>query len=79
MRNAGQVFTAEQLLQHVWGYPPGTGSQELVRAHVKNLRAKLEPDPRQPIYLKTKGRFGYLIAVNAPAADPASVADEASA
>ena len=78
MRNAGQVFTAEQLLQHVWGYPPGTGSQELVRAHVKNLRAKLEPDPRQPIYLKTKGRFGYLIAVNAPAADPASVADETS-
>jgi PAS domain S-box-containing protein len=61
MRNAGKVFTAEQLLQQVWGYPPGTGSQELVRAHVKNLRAKLEPDPRRPIYLKTIGRFGYTI------------------
>ncbi len=61
MRNAGKIFTAEQLLQEVWHYPPGTGSQELVRAHVKNLRAKLEPNPRRPIYLKTIGRFGYTI------------------
>lgn len=61
MRNAGKIFTAEQLLQEVWHYPPGTGSQELVRAHVKNLRAKLEPNPRRPIFLKTIGRFGYTI------------------
>mgnify|MGYP000023540936 CR=1 FL=1 len=61
MRNAGKVFTAEQLLQEVWRYPPGTGSQELVRAHVKNLRAKLEPNPRRPVFLKTIGRFGYTI------------------
>lgn len=70
MRNAGQVFTAEQLLQQVWGYPPGTGSQELVRAHIKNLRAKLEPNPRQPIYLRTKGRFGYGLFAG-EAAEPA--------
>lgn len=61
MRNAGRVFTAEQLLQEVWKYPPGTGSQEVVRAHVRNLRAKMEPNPRQPIYLRTNGRFGYTI------------------
>ncbi|MBL8044949.1 MAG: PAS domain-containing protein [Anaerolineales bacterium] len=63
MRNAGRVFTAEQLLQEVWKYPPGTGSQEVVRAHVRNLRAKMEPNPRQPIYLRTNGRFGYTIAL----------------
>jgi diguanylate cyclase (GGDEF)-like protein/PAS domain S-box-containing protein len=63
MRHAGKVFTAEQLLQEVWHYPPGTGSQEVVRAHIKNLRSKLEPNPRRPIYLKTIGRFGYTIAV----------------
>jgi len=63
MRNAGRVFTAEQLLQEVWKYPPGTGSQEVVRAHVRNLRAKMEPNPRQPIYLRTNGRFGYTISL----------------
>lgn len=61
MRNAGKVYTTEQLLQDVWKYPPGTGSQEVVRAHVRNLRAKLEPNPRAPIYLRTIGRFGYTI------------------
>lgn len=61
MRNAGKVYTTEQLLQEVWKYPPGTGSQEVVRAHVRNLRAKLEPNPRAPIYLRTIGRFGYTI------------------
>jgi diguanylate cyclase (GGDEF)-like protein len=61
MRNAGQVFTSEQLLQQVWNYPPGTGSHESVRAHIKNLRSKIEPDPKHPIYLKTIGRFGYSI------------------
>lgn len=63
MRNAGKVYTTEQLLQEVWKYPPGTGSQEVVRAHVRNLRAKLEPNPRAPIYLRTVGRFGYTINV----------------
>lgn len=67
MRHAGKVFTTEQLLQEVWRYPPGTGSQEVVRAHVRNLRAKLEPNPRQPIYLRTIGRFGYTITAEEPA------------
>lgn len=61
MRNAGKVFTAEQLLQEVWHYPPGTGSHESVRAHIKNIRSKIEPNPRRPVYLKTIGRFGYTI------------------
>jgi PAS domain S-box-containing protein len=61
MSNPGKVYTAEQLLQDVWKYPPGTGSQEVVRAHIRNLRNKMEPNPRQPIYLRTIGRFGYTI------------------
>jgi diguanylate cyclase (GGDEF)-like protein/PAS domain S-box-containing protein len=63
MRHAGKVFTSEQLLQEVWHYPPGTGSHEVVRAHIKNLRSKIEPDPKHPIFLKTKGRFGYTISL----------------
>ncbi len=61
MARAGQVLSAEQLLREVWQYPPGTGSPELVRAHIKNLRSKIEPDSKAPIYLKTVGRFGYTV------------------
>ncbi|MGD8856426.1 MAG: response regulator transcription factor, partial [Chloroflexota bacterium] len=46
MSNAGEVFTSQQLLQDVWDYPRDTGSPELVRAHIKNLRDKIEPEPR---------------------------------
>jgi DNA-binding response OmpR family regulator len=61
MSHAGKIFSAEQLLRQVWQYPPGTGSPELVRAHIRNLRIKIEPDPKSPVYLKTVGRFGYAI------------------
>ena len=59
MSNAGQVFTRQQLLQDVWDYPRDTGSPELVRAHIKNLRDKIEPEPRQPIYIRTIQGHGY--------------------
>ncbi len=61
MLHAGQVLSTEQLLRQVWQYPPGTGSPELVRAHIKNLRNKIEPNPKEPVYIKTVGRFGYTI------------------
>ncbi len=63
MRHPGQVFTTEQLLHEVWRYPLGVGSPELVRVHIKNLRTKIEPDPKQPSFLRTIGRFGYTIRV----------------
>jgi DNA-binding response OmpR family regulator len=59
MSNAGQVFTSQQLLQDVWDYPRDSGSPELVRAHIKNLRDKIEPEPRQPIYIRTIQGHGY--------------------
>ena len=62
MSHAGQVFASERLLQEVWDFPYDTGSTDLVRAHVKNLRAKIELDPRRPVYLRTVPRHGYVIA-----------------
>ena len=62
MSNAGEVFTSQQLLQDVWDYPRDTGSPELVRAHIKNLRDKIEPEPRQPIYIRTIQGHGYTFA-----------------
>ncbi len=59
MSNADQVFNSQQLLQDVWDYPRDTGSPELVRAHIKNLREKIEPSPALPIYIKTIQGHGY--------------------
>jgi len=61
MAHPGQVHSPRGLLEQVWGYPPGTGDGSLVRWHVKNLRAKLEDDPRRPTYLRTVPRRGYIL------------------
>lgn len=63
MSNAGLIFTSQQLLQDVWDYPRDTGSPELVRAHVKNLREKIEPQPASPVYIRTIKGHGYTFAL----------------
>jgi two-component system alkaline phosphatase synthesis response regulator PhoP len=57
-RNAGQVFTREQLLQHVWGYDFFGGSRT-VDVHIRWLREKLEEDPAHPRHLITVRGVGY--------------------
>jgi DNA-binding winged helix-turn-helix (wHTH) protein len=37
-----RVVTNDELLEHVWGFEPGTGTCEVLRAHVRNLRHKLQ-------------------------------------
>lgn len=64
MSHAGQVLSAQQLLQDVWDYPYDAGSPDLVRVHIKNLREKLEPDPSAPVYLRTIQGHGYAIVVS---------------
>ncbi|HOG45370.1 MAG TPA: response regulator transcription factor [Anaerolineae bacterium] len=64
MRHPGQVFSAALLLQEVWGYPPGMGTTDLVRVHVRNLREKIEPDPHRPRYIRNIPRRGYSVAVD---------------
>jgi two-component system response regulator RpaA len=65
MSNADQVFNSQQLLQDVWDYPRDTGSPELVRAHIKNLREKIEPVPSRPIYIRTIQGHGYTFSAAA--------------
>jgi len=57
----GRVFNCQQLLQHIWNYPPGSGEAGSVRWHIKNLRAKLEEDPAHPVYLRSVARQGYML------------------
>lgn len=61
MMYADEVFTSDRLLQEVWDYPSESGSPDLVRMHIKNLREKVETDPRNPEYIVTIPRRGYTI------------------
>jgi len=61
MAHPGEVFSTHRLLQEVWDYPTDTGSPDLVRMHVRNLRGKIEPDPSHPTYLVTVSRHGYSL------------------
>lgn len=62
MLHAGQPVSTAQLLEDVWGYPPGVGDPRLVRVHITNLRAKLESQPDSPEYIQNIHGRGYLIA-----------------
>ncbi len=54
----GFVFSREQLLDQVWGYDY-IGDDRTVDVTVRRLREKLEQDPAQPEYIKTKRGVGY--------------------
>ncbi len=60
MMHAGQVLPTETLVEHVWGYS-GRGDRDLVRGLVKRLRSKVEPDPKNPIYIFTVPGVGYKL------------------
>jgi DNA-binding response OmpR family regulator len=57
-RNAGQVFTRDQLMDAVWDYE-FAGDASTVTVHMRRLRAKLEVDPSRPRHLKTVWGVGY--------------------
>jgi DNA-binding response OmpR family regulator len=62
MMHPDEVFTSDRLLQEVWDYPSESGSPDLVRMHIKNLRNKIEADPSKPEFIVTIPRRGYTIA-----------------
>jgi DNA-binding response OmpR family regulator len=61
MLHPGEIFPSQQLLEQVWNYPSETGDPGLVRWHIKNLRAKIEPNPTHPTYLRTVPHHGYIL------------------
>jgi DNA-binding response OmpR family regulator len=58
MMHPTDVFTSDRLLQEVWDYPSESGSPDLVRMHIKNLRSKIEADPSKPEFIITIPRRG---------------------
>jgi two-component system KDP operon response regulator KdpE len=59
-RHLGSIVTQNQLIREVWG-PERLGDTRSLRVCVKNLRNKLEPDPRKPRYVVTEAGLGYRL------------------
>lgn len=64
LRRNGIPASAHELLDKVWGQPEVNGSGSLVRAHVRNLRAKLRRTGLGSDIVRTFPRRGYAIAWN---------------
>jgi DNA-binding response OmpR family regulator len=59
LRNPGQVFTRDQLLEKVWGYDYA-GETRTVDVHVHWLRSQIEEDPGHPVFIHTVRGVGYV-------------------
>ena len=58
MRNSGRVLTRTQLIDRVWG-SDYFGDTKTLDVHVKRLRAKIEVDPANPVFIQTVRGLGY--------------------
>ncbi len=59
-RHLGAIVMQNQLIREVWG-PDRIGDSRSLRGCIRNLRAKLEPDPHKPRYLLTEVGLGYRL------------------
>jgi two-component system KDP operon response regulator KdpE len=59
-RHTGLIVRQAQLIREVWG-PERQGDTGSLRVCMKNLRTKVEPDPRRPRYLVTEAGLGYRL------------------
>jgi two-component system KDP operon response regulator KdpE len=60
VRHGGRVVRPQHLLRESWG-PDKAGDTRTLRVCIKNLRDKLEPDPRRPKFLVTETGLGYRL------------------
>jgi len=59
IKNPGRVFSAEEIYERVW--QEQAISTDTVMVHVRNIREKIEVNPRDPKYLKVVWGVGYKI------------------
>jgi two-component system alkaline phosphatase synthesis response regulator PhoP len=60
MESPGYAFTRDELLEKALGYAY-EGLGRTLDSHVKNLRRKIEPNPREPVYIQTIYGVGYKL------------------
>ena len=57
MKNPGRVFSADEIYERVWNEK--AVNTDTIMVHVRNIREKIELDPRNPKYLKVVWGVGY--------------------
>ena len=57
--HAGKVLTYDFILEHVWGPYSGSGSNQILRVNMANIRRKLKENPSEPKYIHTELGIGY--------------------
>jgi two-component system response regulator ResD len=65
LQHPGRAWTRDQLLARVWG-PGYDGDARTVDSHVRRLRAQIEADPADPVYIETVWGVGYRMRETAP-------------
>lgn len=58
--NANHVCTPDQIVSHIWGFG-NAGDSSLIKAHIRHIRLKIEPDPKNPRYICTVSGVGYTL------------------
>src|SRR5579884_2224897 len=58
--NVNHVCTADQIVDHVWGFN-NAGDAVLIKSHIYHLRQKIEPDPTTPQYIMAIPGVGYKL------------------
>lgn len=59
MKNSGRVFSADEIYERVWN--ERAVNTETIMVHIRNIREKIEIDPKNPKYLKVVWGVGYKI------------------
>lgn len=59
--HANQVCTPGQIEREVYGFDNSDGSSAMIKAMIRQLRQKIEPDPGQPTYILTVPSVGYQL------------------
>lgn len=59
VKHRRQIFSAQHLYESVWNEPYYYGANNTVMVHIRNLRLKIEKDPKNPDLIKTVWGKGY--------------------
>ena len=57
----GKIFSREALMEHVWNYEGYVGDVRAVDVAIRRLREKIEDDPANPAFIKTKRGMRYYL------------------
>lgn len=60
MKNMGHVLSSSQIYEAVWN-EPAFSTEKTVTVHIRNIREKIEIDPKNPNYLKVVWGLGYKV------------------